>query len=76
MPIVAPSCALGSSPATRGGPPGSSRRRSRQDAWLLTPATESDVFTEAPDRLWEGVVARLGSAYAMLRSMPADPSLN
>ncbi len=46
------------------------------DAWLLTPATEGDVFTREPARLWEEVVARLGPAYAMLRSMPADPSLN
>ena len=47
-----------------------------EDAWLLTPATEGDVFTDEPDRLWERVVARLGPAYAMLRTMPADPELN
>jgi putative transcriptional regulator len=56
--------------------PGQLEAELAEDAWLLTPATEADVFTEEPDRLWEGVVARLGSAYAMLRSMPADPSLN
>jgi putative transcriptional regulator len=47
-----------------------------EDAWLLTPATEGDVFTQEPDRLWERVIARLGPAYAMLRTMPADPELN
>jgi putative transcriptional regulator len=47
-----------------------------EDAWLLTPATAADVFTPDPERLWEGVVKRLGPAYAMLRSMPTDPSLN
>jgi putative transcriptional regulator len=47
-----------------------------EDAWLLTPATAADVFTPDPGRLWEGVVKRLGPAYAMLRSMPTDPSLN
>jgi len=47
-----------------------------EDAWLLTPATESDVFTDEPDRLWERVVARLGPSYAVLRTMPADPELN
>jgi putative transcriptional regulator len=47
-----------------------------EDAWLLAPATEADVFTDEPDRLWERVVARLGPAYAVLRTMPADPELN
>jgi putative transcriptional regulator len=56
--------------------PGQLEAELAEDAWLLTPATEGDVFTGEPDRLWEGVVARLGSAYAMLRSMPEDPSLN
>jgi putative transcriptional regulator len=56
--------------------PGQLEAELAEDAWLLTPATEADVFTEEPDRLWEGVVARLGPAYAMLRSMPTDPTLN
>ena len=56
--------------------PGQLEAELAEDAWLLTPATTADVFTEDPEGLWEGVVARLGPAYAMLRSMPADPSLN
>jgi putative transcriptional regulator len=56
--------------------PGQLEAELAEDAWLLTPATAADVFTEDPDGLWDGVVARLGSAYSMLRSMPADPSLN
>ncbi len=47
-----------------------------EDAWLLVPATEADVFTPEPDLLWERVVARLGPGYAVLRTMPTDPSLN
>jgi putative transcriptional regulator len=47
-----------------------------EDAWLLTPATEADVFTPDPEHLWDAVVVRLGPAYAMLRSMPTDPMLN
>ena len=56
--------------------PGQLEAELAEDAWLLTPATDDDVFTPDPDRLWEGVVKRLGPAYAMLRSMPSDPSLN
>jgi putative transcriptional regulator len=47
-----------------------------EEAWLLTPATQADVFTDDPARLWERVVARLGPAYALLRTMPADPDMN
>jgi putative transcriptional regulator len=56
--------------------PGQLEAEVADDAWLLTPATEADVFTSAPGRLWEAVVTRLGPSYAMLRSMPSDPSLN
>ena len=56
--------------------PGQLEAELAEDAWLLTPATAADVFTEEPERLWEAVVARLGPAYAILRSMPPDPSLN
>ena len=56
--------------------PGQLEAEIGEEAWLLTPATETDVFTAEPDRLWERVVRRLGPAYAMLRTMPPDPSLN
>jgi putative transcriptional regulator len=47
-----------------------------EDAWLIVPAEASDVFHEEPERLWEDVLRRLGPAFAMMRTMPADPSLN
>jgi putative transcriptional regulator len=56
--------------------PGQLEEELAEDAWLLTPATAGDVFTDDPDRLWERVVARLGPAYALLRTMPADPAMN
>jgi putative transcriptional regulator len=59
-----------------GWSPGQLEAELAEDAWLLTPATDVDVFTPDPEHLWEGVVQRLGPAYAMLRSMPTDPSLN
>ena len=47
-----------------------------EDAWLVADAMPEDVFAEEPERLWEDVLARLGPKYAMLRTMPFDPSLN
>ncbi len=56
--------------------PGQLEQELAEDAWLVTGATETDVFTEQPERLWERVVERLGPSYAMLRTMPLDPSAN
>jgi putative transcriptional regulator len=56
--------------------PGQLEDELAEEAWLLTPATEGDVFTDAPDRLWQRVIGRLGPAYAVMRTMPADPDLN
>jgi putative transcriptional regulator len=47
-----------------------------EDAWLVTPALPHDVFHPEPERLWDDVLARMGPAFALLRSMPTDPSLN
>ena len=56
--------------------PGQLEAELAEDAWLCTQATEADVFTAEPDHLWEHVVRRLGPGYAMLRTMPLDPSAN
>ena len=56
--------------------PGQLERELEEDSWLVEPAEASDVFTEDPEHLWEAVVARLGPAYDLLRTMPSDPSMN
>lgn len=48
----------------------------RDGSWIVAPATVADVFDPEPGMLWDAVLRRLGSAYDMLRLMPADPSLN
>ena len=35
-----------------------------------------DVFHDEPERLWDAVLSRLGPGYAILRTMPFDPSAN
>jgi len=56
--------------------PGQLEDELAEDAWLVTDATDGDVFTPEPDRLWERVVRRLGPGYAVLQTMPLDPSAN
>ncbi|MEP6758885.1 MAG: YqgE/AlgH family protein [Actinomycetota bacterium] len=56
--------------------PGQLEDELAEDAWLVTAATEGDVFTSEPERLWERVVRRLGPGYAVLQTMPMDPSAN
>ena len=46
------------------------------DSWIVEPATPEDVFTGHPERLWSEVLLRKGGRYAILSTMPPDPSLN
>jgi putative transcriptional regulator len=46
------------------------------DSWIVEPALEDDVFTDAPDLLWSRVLERKGSEYRHLSRMPYDPSMN
>jgi putative transcriptional regulator len=46
------------------------------DSWIIDPAREDDVFTDAPDLLWSKVLKRKGPEYAALSRMPYDPSMN
>lgn len=45
-------------------------------SWILEPAREEDVFTDAPRSLWSRVLRRKGPRYQRLSHMPYDPSTN
>ena len=45
-------------------------------SWIVHPATEEDVFTDAPELLWSRVLRRKGPEYERLSKMPYDPSMN
>jgi len=47
-----------------------------EESWIVEPATPEDVFAPDPTRLWEDVLRRKGSAFDLIRLMPADPSMN
>ena len=56
--------------------PGQLEEELDEEAWIVTPARREDVFHDEPERLWDAVLARLGPGYALLRTMPFDPSAN
>lgn len=47
-----------------------------EGAWIVEPARETDVFAEDADSLWGEVLRRKGPGFALMASMPFDPSLN
>lgn len=47
-----------------------------EDAWIVEPAREEDVFTDDPSSLWARVLRRKGPRYELLSRMPFDPSMN
>ena len=45
-----------------------------QEAWIVEEADPEDPFYEGD--LWSAALERKGGRYALLATMPADPSLN
>jgi len=56
--------------------PGQLEAEMATNSWILEPAREDDVFTDAPDLLWSRVLGRKGPEYRQLSRMPYDPSMN
>jgi putative transcriptional regulator len=56
--------------------PGQLEAEMAQDAWIVEPAREDDVFTGAPETLWGRVLERKGPPYRRLARLPFDPSTN
>jgi putative transcriptional regulator len=44
--------------------------------WIVEPALAEDVFSARPELLWGAVLRRKGAEFAMLSTMPLDPSQN
>jgi putative transcriptional regulator len=56
--------------------PGQLEAELEEESWIVEPAQREDVFTVDPDELWSTVLRRKGQEYALLSTMPVDPSLN
>ncbi len=59
-----------------GWAPGQLEAEMAAGTWIIEPAREDDVFTDAPDLLWSRVLERKGPEYRQLSRMPYDPSMN
>jgi putative transcriptional regulator len=47
-----------------------------EEAWIVEPALPEDVFADDPNELWSSVLRRKGGHFALLATMPPDPSVN
>jgi putative transcriptional regulator len=56
--------------------PGQLEAEMDEESWIVERADREDVFTEDPEELWSRVLRRKGREYALLSTMPIDPSLN
>lgn len=57
-----------------GWAPGQLDDELEQEAWITEPVAPDDPFSD--DDLWSAALQRKGGQYALLASMPADPTLN
>ncbi len=57
-----------------GWAPGQLEMELEQEAWIVEDAAIDDAFAE--EDLWSPVLARKGGEFALLASMPVDPSVN
>lgn len=56
--------------------PGQLESEMEVGSWIVDAASEDDVFTGNPGRLWRRVLERKGPKYRHLSRMPYDPSVN
>jgi putative transcriptional regulator len=56
--------------------PGQLENELEESSWITEDAQPSDVFTETPEVLWGQILRRKGGPFAMLATMPFDPSHN
>jgi putative transcriptional regulator len=59
-----------------GWAPGQLESELARDDWIVADFSTTDAFTDDPDHLWSQVLGRKGGQYALLATMPPDPSVN
>jgi putative transcriptional regulator len=56
--------------------PGQLEAEMEEESWIVEVPQREDVFCEAPEELWSAVLRRKGGEYAVIATMPVDPSVN
>jgi putative transcriptional regulator len=59
-----------------GWAPGQLESEIEDSSWIVAQALPEDVFSSEPEWLWSTVLRRQGGKYALLATMPLDPSVN
>jgi putative transcriptional regulator len=56
--------------------PGQLEGELEEDSWIVEPPLREEIFSEDSEQLWAAVLRRKGREYALLATMPPDPSVN
>ena len=56
--------------------PGQLEAELEGDDWIAADFAPGDAFNDEPEELWGRVLGRKGGSYALLATMPPDPSVN
>jgi putative transcriptional regulator len=56
--------------------PGQLEEELAEEAWITESPLREELFSDQPEGLWAAVLRRKGREFALLSTMPPDPSLN
>ena len=56
--------------------PGQLEAELAEEAWIVETPRREELFSADPETLWSAVLRRMGREFALLSTMPPDPSLN
>jgi putative transcriptional regulator len=56
--------------------PGQLEAELEEEAWIVETPLRDELFSDEPEDLWPAVLRRMGREFALLATMPPDPSLN
>jgi putative transcriptional regulator len=56
--------------------PGQLEGELEEDSWIIEPPQREEIFADDAEGLWSAVLRRKGREYALLSTMPPDPSVN
>jgi putative transcriptional regulator len=56
--------------------PGQLEEELAEEAWIVEAPRRDELFTDDAEALWPAVLRRMGREFALLSTMPPDPSLN
>jgi putative transcriptional regulator len=56
--------------------PGQLEDEMAEEAWIVESPLREELFSDDPEGLWAAVLRRKGREFALLSTMPPDPSLN